>query len=195
MFPLNIWWNNWCILTKFGTQKHQGKTKTKFELGDLDYNFEVTGHLRRWDMKDGFCWSAEEIFDISSTKFGTQKHQGLIKTKFEPGDLDLVFEVTDVILRWRHDVFWRTVWCILTKFGAQKHQSSRRPSSNRVNMTSFLRSQKSFKVIWYERWFCWISEEIFYVSSPNLVPTSTVQDEDQVWTGWPWPHFRGHRGH
>ena len=30
------------ILANFGTQKHQGKTKTKFELGDLDQIFKVT---------------------------------------------------------------------------------------------------------------------------------------------------------
>ena len=32
------------------------------------------------------------------TKFGTQKHQSMAKAKFEPGDLDLIFEVTEVIL-------------------------------------------------------------------------------------------------
>ena len=30
-------------------------------------------------------------------KFGTQKHQGKTKTKFEPSDLDLIFKVTEVI--------------------------------------------------------------------------------------------------
>ena len=45
-FLLNIWRNIGRILTKFGTQKHQGKTNSKFELVDLDLIFKVTGHLR-----------------------------------------------------------------------------------------------------------------------------------------------------
>ena len=40
-FPLNIWRNILHILTKFGTQKHQDKTKTELELGNLDLIFEV----------------------------------------------------------------------------------------------------------------------------------------------------------
>ena len=45
-FPLNISRNIRPILTKFGTQKHQGKEKTKFELGDLDPNFNVTDSIQ-----------------------------------------------------------------------------------------------------------------------------------------------------
>ena len=41
-FSLNIWRKIWRILTKFGTQNYQGKTKTKFELGELDLIFNVT---------------------------------------------------------------------------------------------------------------------------------------------------------
>ena len=33
---LNIWRNIWCCLTKFGTEKHQGKVNTKFKLLNLD---------------------------------------------------------------------------------------------------------------------------------------------------------------
>ena len=46
-------------------------------------------------MKDGFCSISEEIFGMSITKFGTQEHQNKAKTKFEPGDLDLIFKVIE----------------------------------------------------------------------------------------------------
>ena len=43
--------------------------------------------------------STQYLKNISGilTKFGTQKHQGKMKRKFEPGDLDLIFKVTQVI--------------------------------------------------------------------------------------------------
>ena len=41
-FPLNIWRNICRICIKFGTQKHQCKTKTNFEPDDLDLIFKVT---------------------------------------------------------------------------------------------------------------------------------------------------------
>ena len=47
-------------------------------------------------MQDGFHSISQEIFDVSSPKYGTQKHQGKTKTTFEPGDLDLIFKVTEV---------------------------------------------------------------------------------------------------
>ena len=50
-------------------------------------------------MKDGFCSIPEELLDVPSPKFDTQRHQGKVETKFELGDLDLSFKVTEVILR------------------------------------------------------------------------------------------------
>ena len=43
--------------------------------------------------------------------------------------------------------------------------------------------------------FCSISEEIVYVSSPNIVQRSTRASHNQVRTWWPWRHFQGHRYH
>ena len=48
-------------------------------------------------MKDGFRSISKEISNVYLPKFGTQKHQCKTKTEFEPGDLDLVFKVTEVI--------------------------------------------------------------------------------------------------
>ena len=42
--------------------------------------------------------------------------------------------------------------------------------------------------------FTSISEEIFYLSSPNMVHKSIRARQNQIWTGWPWPHSPGHRG-
>ena len=36
----------------------------------------------------------KKLFEEVSTKFGTQKHQGKARTRFEPSDLDLIFKVT-----------------------------------------------------------------------------------------------------
>ena len=48
-------------------------------------------------MKDGFGSISEEIFDVSSPNLVHREHQGKTKTKFEPGDLDLKFKVTEDI--------------------------------------------------------------------------------------------------
>ena len=48
-------------------------------------------------MQDGFRSISEEVFDLSSPNFGTQKHQGKTKTKFELCDIDLIFKFTEVI--------------------------------------------------------------------------------------------------
>ena len=86
------------IFTKFGTQKYQGKTKTKFGLGALDLIFEVAEViLKLRHVKDGFRSISEELFDVFLTIFGTQKHQSMRKTKIELSDLDLIFEVIEVI--------------------------------------------------------------------------------------------------
>ena len=53
--------NIWLIVTKYGTQEHQGKMKTKFDL-----IFKVTEVIQGDDMKDGFHSISQEIFDISS---------------------------------------------------------------------------------------------------------------------------------
>ena len=56
-----------CSISKFGALKHQGKTKTMFELGDLDLIFKVTGHSSHSACDGWFRSLSEEIFDVSST--------------------------------------------------------------------------------------------------------------------------------
>ena len=56
----------------------------------------MTEVIRGNDIKDAFR-SIEEIFDISSPKYGTEEHQCKAKSKFELGDFELIFRVTDVI--------------------------------------------------------------------------------------------------
>ena len=91
MVLLDIWRNMWHFLTKFGTQKHQGKKKSKFKLGDLDFILKVTMVIKWFSLS---IW----INILRSLKeFGTQKHQGNEKNKFELGDLDIIFKVTKVI--------------------------------------------------------------------------------------------------
>ena len=41
-FLLNIWRNDWCILTEFGTPRHHSNAETMIELRDLDFIFKVT---------------------------------------------------------------------------------------------------------------------------------------------------------
>ena len=60
---LNISKNIWCIITKFGTLKHQDK-ETKFEPGDLDLIFYVTVFSEGNDMKDGMQVGSEYLKKI-----------------------------------------------------------------------------------------------------------------------------------
>ena len=53
------------ILTKFCTEKNQGKKKTKFKPADLNLIFKVTEViLSRRHVKDDFLSISEEIFDV-----------------------------------------------------------------------------------------------------------------------------------
>ena len=128
-FLLNIWRNIWHILNKFGTQKHQDKTKIKFELDDIDLIFYFRSQ-RSFKVATCGRWFPLNIWRniwCILTEFGTQKHQGMVKTMFEPGDFDLIFRG-----HWGH--------------------------LERQHMKDGFLS---------------ITEEIFDVSSPNLVHTST----------------------
>ena len=76
--------------------KHQGMAKTKFELSDLDLIFEVT-EFKATVYERCFCSIPGELFDVSSQKFVTQRHQGQAGTRIEHHDLVLLFTVTKVI--------------------------------------------------------------------------------------------------
>ena len=96
-FPHNISRNIWLIFTKFGTLKHQGKKKIKLESGDLDPIFKVTEVIQG----DGI-WKMVSAQYVE--KYLMYPHQiwytgapSKMKTKFEMGNLDLIFKVTEVI--------------------------------------------------------------------------------------------------
>ena len=66
----------------------------------------------------------------------------------------------------------RNIWCILSRYSTQEHQGNAQPNSNLVTLASFPRSQLLFKRMAYKIWFCSVSQEIFDVSSQNLVHRS-----------------------
>ena len=96
-FPLIIWRNIWRLLTKYGAQEHQGKTKTKFEPGDLHIIFKVTEVIQVMAYERWFLLNILRNILRILPKFDTQKHQDKMKPKFEHCDLDLIFQVTEVI--------------------------------------------------------------------------------------------------
>ena len=102
------------------------------------------GHLRQ---QHGFCSISKGIFDVSlpnSVQGNTRA-----KTKLEPHDLDLIYKVKKVIwgnLKWFLLNIWRNLWWSPTKFGTQRHYGKAETNLNLATLTSFSRSQMSFKV-------------------------------------------------
>ena len=150
----------------------------------------------------GFHWISGEIFDILP-KLGTKKHQGKTKTKFKPGDLDLIFEVTELILRrWHVKVGFHSIYEVIFYVSSPKlvHRSTRarqRPLLNWVTLTLFLRSQSlrghlSQRAI--KDGFHLISEEIFVYPHQVWYTEAPEQGRDLDWTLWPWAYFQGHEG-
>ena len=130
-FPLNISRIIWCILIKFGTQKHQDKTKTKFELGDLDLIFKVTEVIEGDDIWKMVCKMIllNLIFEITEVIRDDDMKDGLRSVSEE------IFDVS------------------LRNMVHRSTNAKQRPSLNWVTVTSFSRSQRSFKSTTYKRWF------------------------------------------
>ena len=119
----------------------------------------------------------------------------------EPGYLDLNFKVTEVI---QCDSMWKMVsaqylrnylmyphqiWCTRAPWQDKDQVRTRWPWPHFRGHRGHLRRRHM------KDGFRWISEEIFDVSSSNLVHRSTSARQRPSSTRWPWHHFQGHRGH
>ena len=88
-FPLNIYRHQICY------------TDTPEQDGDEDWTFWPwpyfqghEGHVSLFKMASAYYLKKYLMY---AHQFGTWKHQGMAKTKFEPGDVELIFEVAEVI--------------------------------------------------------------------------------------------------
>ena len=95
MYPHIIWYTG--APGQDEDQVWNGGIYPNFEITEVSRpNFEVIEVIQVDGIKDGFRSVFQEIFDISSADLAHWSTTAK-KTKVEPGDLDLIFKVTEVI--------------------------------------------------------------------------------------------------
>ena len=133
-FSLNMWRIIWCSLTKFGTQRQQGKTENKMEPHYLDLIFKMATYAK-FD-----AHYLGKIFYLSPRNF---LHRSSSSKRVQRSNFTL-FSRSGKPFRMVSADIWSNIWHVLTKFGTQKQQCKTKTNLNRSTLTLFSRSRMSF---------------------------------------------------